>query len=114
MRLVQQAKSSGTDERAEQSVEAVVKVLGYELPPYIDESEAWQPPREYQLPRYVALRNRVVYGLVVTVKLHAEAPLSHCTTRFARGASECYHHDRCGRAPHTRAIDGCAIRATPS
>jgi len=91
-----------------------VKVLGYELPAYIDESEAWQPPREYQLPRYVALRNRVVYGLVVTVKLHAEAPLSHCTTRFARGASECYHHDRCGRAPHTRAIDGCAIRATPS
>lgn len=89
---------------AEEEEVPLLQMLGYELPPYVDDDEAWQPPQEYRLPRYVARRNRVAGGLVVTLKLHAEAPLAHCTSRFAHAATECYHSDRC--ATISRAVCG--------
>lgn len=87
----------------------MLQMLGYELPVYRDDAEAWQPPQEYRLPRYVARRNRVVGGLVVALKLHAEAPLPHCTRRFAHAATECYYADRCAALcfQHETLEDGC-------
>jgi hypothetical protein len=90
---VQLARGSSGDSK-EAKRDAFLAMLGYELPPYIDEAEAWQPPQDYRLPRYVAVRNRMVGGLVLTVKLHAQAPLAQCTRRFALAAGECYHRGR--------------------
>ena len=90
----------GPDEEEEQAASGMLAMLGYELQPFIDAAEAWRPPQEYRLPRYVAARNRVVGGLVVTVKLLAQVPLAQCTKRFARVGNDCYD-DGCG-APRQR------------
>lgn len=55
--------------------------------------------QEYRLPRYVAMRNRLVGGLLVTVRLHAERPPTQCTSRFAHAAMDCYEPDRWRTAP---------------
>ena len=88
--------SSGGDN--DEAANDILAMLGYELPPFIDEAEAWRPPQDFRLPRYVARRNRMVGGLVVTVKLLAQVPLAQCTKRFARVGNDCYHRDGCGTA----------------